>query len=399
MSGFGGGSYAKPGDARGSIHSHGSYRDGAYTDRSYGSLSEEEKGRALKPLIRQIERWDRRRIRLEQAGGDLADLEKMALILHQPFRIRTRYGTSECRLSDPGGVRRDLLDLDPDLHLEVKQTATRMPVYYLCRRQRDFWSQYSLVVEDYYLSPGYPLQDERFVKLMSGGHENCYLRLSPFRQPLRELLSATDSATARDPDRVLRQVGKHVFQAAWHDDQRFAFAVADQFGLHAFRQAIELLYLCLGSELCELRGGVREDVLIFFRHIYPQPVLHAFLQGLGHLDGGGLNAVARCAGDFYGVLLRAFGHFLGIELWWPPGSAALPLFKLMTANYGRLRALGSLLQENEALAEAIGYIEGVADNVSRSILGMVEKDGGRHDPSKQEPKQNPTAASAECPSC
>ena len=45
--------------------------------------------------------------------------------------------------------------------MDVRQLDSRMPVYFLCRLRKDYWSEYSLIVEDLYRSPGYPLTDER----------------------------------------------------------------------------------------------------------------------------------------------------------------------------------------------------------------------------------------------
>ena len=164
-----------------------------------------------------------------------------------------------------------------DLHMNIRMLDTGMPVYYICRVERDYWMEYSLIVEDLYRSPSYTWQDDRFAKLMYMGHEIYFLRLSLFRKSLTELLSDQENGIAdkREVDEYIYRLGRYIFQAAWHEDQRPGMLTAEHFGLAKFYHAIELLYLCLSGELCQLRSTIDDRLLSFFEKAYPQPAIHS----------------------------------------------------------------------------------------------------------------------------
>jgi hypothetical protein len=323
---------------------------------------------AVAPLLQQLRHYDRIRGRLEHTGGHISLLGHAARSLSEEFTLSTRWGEETVSLSSGRKLRTALRAIDHDLHLSVRRLETGMPVFYLCRLRQDYWAEYSLVVEDIYLSPGYTFVDERFVKLLDAGHERYYLRLSPFRGRLvHPDDKRSNSASRREVDDHLYRIGRHVLQAAWHEDQRIGMQVARTLKMTNFRNAVELLYLCLSGELCELRGAVDEDMLFFFEVSHPQAALRKFLGVVGGLDGGALSDLPQQALKLYVKLSRVFSCFIQTEIPWRERKAPLPLYKLILANFSRLPTLQQELRDNECLRKEAEKLE----EVSFEVIGKV----------------------------
>ena len=335
--------------------------------------------KALQPLLSCLQDYDTLRRRLEQWGGTPDDFARVADLLNDKIALRSHYTKHSPSLTDQASLRRALTDVGGfNLRLDIRQLDTGMPVYYICRTRNDYWSEYSLIVEDIYLSPGYVMTEERFVKLMDFGHESYYLRLAQFREQIEEMLDAENKGSGHtnnewQVDDLLYSLGRHVFQAAWHEDQRPGMLAATHFGLENFRHAIELLYLCLSGELCELRSAVDGRMLQFFQAIYPQPALHAFLKMLPHLDGGVLNEFPDKALKLYAMLAKAFGEFIAVEVPWGPNQNEMPLYKLLFANLNRLHLVADPLHGNETLQKAVNRIEEKAQGVILNILDEQDR--------------------------
>ncbi|HEU4388590.1 MAG TPA: hypothetical protein VFV34_12385, partial [Blastocatellia bacterium] len=191
---------------------------------------------ALHPLIDHLRRYDSLRDDLCRRGGTMADVQRLTALLSEPVRLRGDIMAHQVSLTDQRSIRIALNDVgDFNLHFQVRQhEPSRLPVYYLSRVARDFWSEYSLIVDDLYIGPGYPMTDERFVNLMDRGHELFYLRLSQFRNGTEQLISQGSPASESEVDECLNEIGRHVLQSAWHEDQRLAVLTSTHFQLPGF---------------------------------------------------------------------------------------------------------------------------------------------------------------------
>jgi hypothetical protein len=332
-------------------------------------------GRALAPLIQQIESYDSLRRQLEEQGGDASDLARMTILLNQPVEIRGRWGTMRAPLADPKGLRRALSDsVGSSVHLQARRIAHFLPVFYLVRVKESFYHDYSLIVEDYYRSPGYPSVDDRFAQIQLHSHEIFELRLSPFRDGARWTLGAPTSEEA--VDRLLYEVGRHVLQAAWHEDQRVAVIAAEVFDIPILRQAVEVLYLVLSGDLCALRETLldRFDPLTrFFDTVYPQPGIVGFLEMLPHLDGAAIDALPRKALTLYSRLSTAFTRFLQVETPWGLWDSPAPLYKLLLGNFSAYELLGERLQGRQEIERAKTRLEASAEVVIQEILNFERR--------------------------
>jgi len=337
---------------------------------------------ALQPLVQQLRAYDSLRQRLELHGGDIADLKCISHVLKQSCLIQGRYQNHAVSLSDQHAVRRAIHDIGAyNLRLEVRQGENKMPLYYICRIRGDYWSEYRLIVEDLYRSPGYPLIDRRFVRIMRGGHEVNYLRLSQFRGGSGELLAERlgkreDPPTPAEVDGLLYRVGRYVLQSAWHEDQRLATMTAYHFRLPQFRNAIELLYLCLTGDICELRSAADPALTKFFHQVYPQSGISGFIEAVGALDGARLNSLPEQALGLYYHLCNAFSCFLEVRVNWGYRRLSVPLYKILYANYSRVALIAASLIGEESIKGAAKVLECEARTIIAEIVGETTPRSG-----------------------
>jgi hypothetical protein len=324
----------------------------------------------LMPLIDIFTYYDRMRITLEEKETDFHFWEKMTEVLSKRITIRTDCGWYDVKLKHPVSVKKAVRCIHYDLHVEIRQRSNLLPVYYLCRTKCDYWSEYGLIVEDLYASPGYPFHDERLVKLMQNNHEVYYLRLAQMRNEASAMFKGIESGSllSHRTDELLYEVGRYVFQAIWHEDQKPALAACSAFGIERFRQAMELLYLCLSGDLCNLRGVLTEQVFQFFTCVYPQPALVALLRMIQEADGATLAALPQRVKPLYFRLSRAFGSFLKKDVTWKNGRNPVPLYKILFGNLSRLELLPAMLKDNGDVNEAVAKIGKESDVIIDKIL-------------------------------
>jgi hypothetical protein len=331
--------------------------------------------KAVGELKRRLKVYDRMRVNLEQKGGNLSDLRAISTLLSEAWQVKTPWVTHQALLTCPADLKRTLAALDNSLFFEVRNLShTKMPVYYLGRLGRDAWGEYSLVVQEHYLSKGYPMPDSRFARIMRSGKERYFLRMAGFRPQLAQLLGIKpglkDAKAAEHLDHELYKLGRGVFQAAWHHDQQLAVKLANAFGLVDFGYAIELLYLCLGGDLCYLRANAGKYYPGFFKDVYPQPAIKGLWIKLKNINGKGLAELPKAAKDCYGQLSRAFSGLLQNRAGWGPDAHGVPFWKLVYANVERLDMVAKRLENHAELKDNLAYLENQAGQViKRLILG------------------------------
>lgn len=348
---------------------HGWDESPGYSRGAYRSLSAGAVHQSLQPLIEQLRAYDGLRLKLERQGGRLSELTDLNQRLNAEFIVHTPEGDRRCHLARPEKLRTALWELDYALHLEIRLRPSGLPVYALCRLRQDYGSAYGFVLEDYYLSPGYPLPDERFIKVMRYGHEVYFLRLSLLREPLRAARWLRES-TPEHVDALLCRLGRQVFQATWHEDQRVGVLAAGHLRLPRFREAIEVLYLILNAELCELRSAVDATVLRFFATVYPQHAIRRLLTVLANLDGDRLATLPRRAGSVHQQLGQAFSRFLATELTWGTRQLRMSLKPIVLGNLTRLERVSSPLLADENVKKAAKSLERTARALVTNLLNQ-----------------------------
>lgn len=328
-------------------------------------------GEALQPLIRRLRAYDQHRHKLWTEGGRLIDFASISDLLKEPVCIHGNRGKHEVSLTDHAAMRTMLYDVGAGkVHHQVRQVAGQWPVYYLCRTRNDYWSEYSLIVEDLYRSPDYPMADERFASLMHFGHETRFLRMSLFRQKMLEQDTGKKGANETYADCVIYNLGRYIFQAAWHEDQRPAVLCARSFDMPKFREAVELLYLCLSGEICALRSAISESMIHFVTEIYPHEAILRFLQRLPELEGHMLNDIPQLALKFYARLSASFTQFLTTEVRWGWSNTKMPLYKAVFGNIKRMEMVAAACNSDNAVRNAATVLEGESESIINAIITL-----------------------------
>lgn len=292
----------------------------------------------LQELTALLRRYDALRRTLEQSGGGLDALAHLTRLLNYKCSLAGPYGEEQVMLSRPDQLRAALSAVgQSDIKFNVRRLENRLPAYYVARIHLDWWGIYSLIVEDIHLSPGYPLLDRRFARVMQGGKERHYLRLSLFREAVAPLLSCAGEALDRRKDTFLYELGRCIFQGAWHIDQRFAFLFSEAFELPRLRNAFELVYLCLSCDLSALRRFLTPEMEAFFDVCHPNPGIGRLLAGLASMNAADMGGVKQRALEGYRRLVTGINEAVAMEIPWASAwRGPMPLWKIVVANINRL---------------------------------------------------------------
>lgn len=327
------------------------------------------------PLLSTLMAYDGLRAKIANEGSCLRDFGTLAQLMSREIVLPAASRPQTVSLVKPRELAYALDKVSNwTLRLDVRQPNGEWPVFYLCRIHRDYWGEYDLIVEDLYRSPGYPLPDERFARLMEVGHERYFIRLAPYRDTIAHTLFAQRSDTHADADidAFLHTLGRHVFRAAWHEDQQLAIRIAEHFNAPDFRHAVELLYLVLTGELCELRQVLTDRLQSCMERAIHQPAMAAFLRQLRTTDGDTLDRLPAAALAQYTALSQTFNRFLAIEVPWGRGHAATPLQKLLLANFTRLETVAASLRGERPVRAGLRQLQQASRAVVTAILKPMQ---------------------------
>ncbi len=322
----------------------------------------------LKPLLKVLKAYDYLRLKLERNGGSLSDIQRINNLLNRNIILDKN---TAIKLTEPDSAAVTIRNFcNSNIYFQVRKKAENgMPLYYICRTMIDYFDTYSLVVEDYYISESYPIEDSRFVSLMHLGSETTFLRLSQFRKPLQ---AKNKCLKDNETDQVLYSVGLNVLQGAWHDDQKLGLRVSEEFNLVYFRDAIELLYLCLSRELSALRNAISPDLVNFFSTIYPQNSIYQLLCSLPNISGKVLDDLPDCALTAYIDLSKAFRTFLTTEVPWGNSKVNFPLYKIVMGNFYRLSMVSAQMNLSEEMQAASEQLEEQSAGTINTILTALQ---------------------------
>ncbi|GAF77085.1 unnamed protein product, partial [marine sediment metagenome] len=282
--------------------------------RKPSSLTHKELLEQLDPLLVQFKRVDEIVVKVAQGEGHVADLVDLERILKEPIQMPCSQG-KPIILAQPTTVWSELSSLSRDLHLEIHSIKGQYPCYLLCRVSTG-WDTPDTVLEQLYVSSQNDFfPDKRFTILLRNGRSRTFLYLSPFREKLKEHLAKawTEIPDEDECDEILETIAKLVLAAAWYEDQRLPFFVADIFELKHFRSALELVAFVLGSDLYQVASEIQDGnkiVIDFFNHIYENLPLARLLEWLNCHGAGNSSDLESAARKDFAELNRAFSTFL-----------------------------------------------------------------------------------------
>lgn len=324
----------------------------------------------LQPLLSQVQKVDCITETIRRGEGCLGDLQALTQCLAESFSLPAS-DRKKVALIRPADIRNSLFDIKRDLHLET-HALDKFPSYLLCRIDTD-WDTPDTIVEELYLSPRNDFfPDERFVVLMRTGRSRTFLRLSLFRDRLIEHLAACseEDAGEEECDEILQAVAKLVIGAAWYEDQRLPFHVADVFGLGKFRAALELVAFILGSDLYKVSTYLRhsgDKVIEFFEQVYDNESLAKLLKQLHLIGKTDISRLEEIATKSFVRLNAAFADFLSTS-----GALCnledLELYRIVLGCFYNLREVADRDTWTPVLEEASGRVEVEAEQCLRSIF-------------------------------
>ena len=151
-----------------------------------------------------------------------------------------------------------------------------------------------------------------------------------------------------------------------------AYLISEEFHLPSFFEAVEVLYLALGSDLCHLRSKVNSQVLDFFQEVYKKPAIHRFLDNLVFIEGAELNNIHEKAFIAYRQLLKLYNKFIsGDYKWGITEKASIPLYKLVFSNLYRLERISMRIKSIPSFVDAGKDLEEKAENITNSFLNEI----------------------------
>lgn len=321
----------------------------------------------LQPLINTMREYDDQRLRIMKEGGSFDDLEQLADLLQKELFV----GSEELKFSlqNQSSVRHFLERFDDvaKLKLDIRQNSIGLPQYYLCRVTSDYRSTYNSVIEDLYISPDFYFHDGRLIKLPHWNHPCIFLRLSPFRDDIRALCKELKKEDY-NLDHEMAKLGSQILEFAWNEDQNIAVYFSDNFGLPAFRMVIELVYMVLTADLCELRANWDILWLKFFEKVYPQMAIHTFLGNLQKANDLPTLEIENRAKKSYSKLLKAFNHLLTLNLKFEVNRPSIPLYKLVFANIFRLHMIQHEIAGNSEIQQSIQTLESLSLECIQDVI-------------------------------
>ena len=328
----------------------------------------------LAPLTSRIERVDAIVSQIARGDGCVRDMLALEQLLKEPFTLPSPTRT-EVALIQPANIRAALRALDYGLHLEVHTVDGRFPSYLLCRISTA-WDTPDTILDELHVSPRNDFfPDERFVVLLRTGRSRVFLRLSAWRHVLQSHMCGTWDQDTEEAlcDEALETVARVVLAAAWYEDQRLPFRVADVFHLVEFRSALELVAFILGSDLYQVAAALRDDdgaVVAFFEHAYKNHQLANLLRHLSHSSRADLTDIEEFARSAFVELNRCFAAFLStcdaLQNLEPH-----PLYEVVLGCFYDLKDVADRSTWLPKLDEAVQTVEKESVQCTRDLLSAV----------------------------
>jgi len=331
----------------------------------------------LETLTKRLKKFDALRVKLENEGGKISDLDKLHKLLTENFNLENieLSLTQQSKLKNAVNSHGAIIDVRKNL-------SGGLPVYYICRIINDrYFSSLTkgIIVEDIYLSRrGYPLEKkDRFARIMyKDGRERFFCRLSQFRNRAAKVLKRSGNYSEKAVDDMLYNAGK-ILMAAWHEDQRPLLAInkVKAIRIKNFLYALELIYLTLCSELSYLKSICGEN-LLFFEKVYENKFILAYFKNIMKCGGNKLQSLTERSGELYEELSRAYAKFLGTDIPKGKNNKKAKIYQLLFANFSRLNLIGLTLTGNAELKTAKEELENISIKAIYELTGMKRRGAG-----------------------
>jgi hypothetical protein len=317
----------------------------------------------LEPLISHLKKVDQHRFDLYNKSISLNKLRAYKSLMAEPVALSAGCDSVQFSLLEHTKFERLVSSLGLwDIQLQVRRCKFTFPKYLICETTDNYDSGYGLVLAEYFRSFDYGIEDERFIRLMSGGHEKYYIMMEPFR----EKLSSGSRFSSSQIETVLKAAGENYLQTAWHDDQMVSFLVADHLKIQVLKEAIEILYLVLGADLSSLRGNYTPEMKSFFSDVFPRKSIGLMLEKTENLTAKEFQNIEEKARFWYSELNSCFASFLSTKIEFK--GCRMPAYKLIFANIFRLNLVSNAILRNPEIKAAIKIIKSTSYAALKDLL-------------------------------
>jgi hypothetical protein len=316
----------------------------------------------LEPLITHLKKVDQHRFDLYNKSISLNKLRAYKSLLAEPVALSAGCDSVQFSLLEHTKFERLVSSLGLwDIQLQVRRCKFTFPKYLICEIADNYDSGYGLVLAEYYKSFDYEIEDERFVRLMIGGHEKYFIRMEPFK----EKLSADSIHPLTQIENILKAAGDYL-QIAWHDDQTVSFLIADHLKIQVLKEAIEILYLILGADLSSLRSNYTPEMKSFFSNIFPRKSIGLMLEKTEKITAKEFQNMEEKARFWYSELNHCFASFLSTKIEFK--GCRMPAYKLIFANIFRLNLVSNAILRNPEIKVAIKTIKSTSYAALKDLL-------------------------------
>ena len=286
-------------------------------DYYYREKSHSEKVKILKQLIDQIKEIDKAKDEILNNSISLKKLGLMSKLLRKNIRFERTDLDTKYDLMDKNGIEKRLhFDGLYNFRLDVRRGDMFFPKYYLCDAEESWYNVYGIITNDYYLSPDYDFADKRFARLMIYGHEMPFIRMSQFKEATMKMFKGDHDQVSDKAEKLLEEIGNHIMQYAWHEDQLIGWLISEKLNLPGFKEAMEVIYFNLGADFSDTRNHVSQDIYNFFTIVYEQDSLKALFKKIESLSGDEFRSLELISRHWYNELNAAFSVFLRHEVPW-----------------------------------------------------------------------------------
>jgi hypothetical protein len=332
---------------------------------------EHEITHALQPLLAAVRELDCIRSMLEEHGGRHAHLEQITRLLRKPIALSFAGRDGRGCLA----ARQELTNLlntifRGSVHMDVRNARTAfIPMYYICRTAFSAGISPSPVLEDIYMSPSFPFEDDRYFHDGVLGGRHAHLRMSPFRESVRNIVGTSEADVIDD---ALLDVATWFFSAAFDESQWPALILSRCIGppLQELRPALEVIHLAATAEPSVLRQSTNETVRRFFTQAYPQAYIVQFLDMLATMNGKELMRINSRAATLYSTLEKEYAQLLMTRVRWGLDSQRPSLWQALYANMNRIEYLQDALRHDDHVRSWANLLNTKAARLVRSLLSM-----------------------------
>jgi hypothetical protein len=334
-------------------------------DYFYGSHCEidySERIKILRPLSNHLKKVDSHRKDLYFNSISLNKIRKYKELLTEPICLEGKFDKATFTLLEQTKFERIAYSLGLwDICLQVRRDRFSFPKYLLCETTDNYDSGYGLVTAQYYISYDYEIEDERFVRLMTG-HEKYFVRMNIFRNKLSE----NPALSQIQIDSTLKAVGDNYLSYAWHEDQLVSYLVADLWDIPVLKEIIEMIYLLLGSDLSSIRRNFTPEVKSFFSEIFPRKSLGKLLDKIEFSTANDYQVMEDKARHWYMELNRCFSKFLTTKI--KHKNYEMPAYKIIFSNIFRLHLISDSIIGIPSVQENISAIERASYEAIQDII-------------------------------